>query len=126
MNTAEEAVSYVEEVDSPNIKILLDTFHMNIEEDTFEDAIKTAGKYLGHVHIGENNRKPPGNGHIPWGEFGTALKDIDYQGGVVMEPFLIPGGQVGRDIKVWRDLSVGVDMDEEARKALLFMRDVLE
>jgi len=98
---------------------------MNIEEDTIEEAIKTAGKHLGHVHIGENNRKPPGQGHIPWKELGGALKDISYQGAVVMEPFLIPGGQVGRDIKVWRDMSIGVDMDAEARNALLFMREVL-
>jgi len=43
-----------------------------------------------------------------------------------MEPFLMPGGEVGRDIKVFRDLSVGLDMDEEARKALYFMRGVLK
>jgi D-psicose/D-tagatose/L-ribulose 3-epimerase len=43
-----------------------------------------------------------------------------------MEPFLMPGGQVGRDIKVFRDLSVGLDLDGEARKALQFMRGVLK
>jgi D-psicose/D-tagatose/L-ribulose 3-epimerase len=125
LNTAQEAVDYVEEVGSPNIKILLDTFHMNIEEDTIADAIHTAGDHLGHVHIGENNRKPPGYGHIPWDELAKSLKDINYQGALVMEPFLIPGGQVGRDIKVWRDLSVGLDLDEEAGKALAFIRNKL-
>ena len=125
LNTAEEAVEYVEEVGSPNIKILLDTFHMNIEEDTISDAIHTAGHHLGHVHIGENNRKPPGYGHIPWNELASSLKDINYQGAIVMEPFLIPGGQVGRDIKVWRDMSVGLDLDKEAHKALIFTRDRL-
>jgi D-psicose/D-tagatose/L-ribulose 3-epimerase len=54
------------------------------------------------------------------------LRKIGYDSCVVMEPFLMPGGQVGRDIKVFRDLSVGLDMDEEARKALLFMRGVLK
>lgn len=125
LNTAEEAVEYVKRVGSPNIKILLDTFHMNIEEDTISKAIETAGGYLGHVHIGENNRKPPGYGHIPWEELASALKRINYQGAIVMEPFLIPGGQVGRDIKVWRDMSVGVDLDEEARKAVTFIRKKL-
>jgi D-psicose/D-tagatose/L-ribulose 3-epimerase len=43
-----------------------------------------------------------------------------------MEPFLMPGGEVGRDIKVFRDLSVDLDLDEEARKALLFVRGVLK
>ena len=61
MNTAAEAVEYVKRVDSPNAKILLDTFHMNIEEDTISGALETAGSYLGHIHLGENNRTPP-----PW------------------------------------------------------------
>ena len=50
LNTAEEGVGYVQQVGSPNLRILLDTYHMNIEEDSFEGAIKTAGKMLGHLH----------------------------------------------------------------------------
>ncbi len=126
MNTCAEALAYVEAVGSPNARVMLDTFHMNIEEDFIGDAIKLAGKRLGHFHIGENNRMPPGYGHIPWTEVASALRSIDYPGYVVMEPFLVPGGQVGRDIKVFRDLSVGLDIDEEARKALLFMRGLLK
>ena len=125
-NTSAEAVAYVEAVGSPNIRILLDTFHLNIEEDFIGAAIVQAGDKLGHLHIGENNRMPPGHGHIPWKEIAAALRQIDYQGDVVMEPFLMPGGQVGSDIRVYRDLSVGLDMDEEARKALAFMRGVLQ
>jgi D-psicose/D-tagatose/L-ribulose 3-epimerase len=125
LNTAEEAVNYTRQVGSPNIKILLDTYHMNIEEDSIAQAVETAGRYLGHVHIGENNRKPPGYGHIPWNELAFALKKVKYQGAIVMEPFLIPGGVVGRDIKVWRDMSIGLDLDEEARKALVFIREKL-
>jgi len=126
MNTCEEAVEYVEAVGSPNAKVMLDTFHMNIEEDSFGQAILRAGDNLGHFHIGENNRMPPGYGHIPWTEIGAALRKINYQGYVTMEPFLMPGGEVGRDIKVFRDLSEGMDLDDEARKALLFMRGVLK
>jgi D-psicose/D-tagatose/L-ribulose 3-epimerase len=127
LNTCDEALAYVKEVDSANVKILLDTYHMNIEEDSIGHAIAKAGKYLGHLHIGENNRTPPGSGggHIPWDELAAAIKAIDYQGPVVMEPFLMPGGEVGRDIKVFRDLSIGVDMDEAARKACQFMRGKL-
>ena len=126
INTCEEAVQYVEQVGSPNVKVMLDTFHMNIEEDFIGAAVERAGDKLGHVHIGENNRMPPGYAHIPWTELAAALRKINYQGSVVMEPFLMPGGQVGRDIKVFRDLSLGLDMDEEARKALYFMRGVLK
>jgi D-psicose/D-tagatose/L-ribulose 3-epimerase len=57
LNTAAEAVAYVNEVGSTNLKILLDTYHMNIEEDSIAGAITTAGSLLGHLHIGENNRK---------------------------------------------------------------------
>jgi len=50
---------------------MLDTFHMNIEEDDFADAIKTAGDHLGHFHVGENNRKlPREGGNMPWPEIG--------------------------------------------------------
>jgi D-psicose/D-tagatose/L-ribulose 3-epimerase len=125
LNTAEEAVSYVEDVGSAHLRILLDTYHMNIEEDTFSGAIRTAGKYLGHFHIGENNRKPPGRGHIPWGEIGSALNSINFGGWVVMEPFLMPGGEVGRDIRVHRELMPRADLDEEARAACTFTRKFL-
>ena len=126
MNTCDEAIAYVEAVDSPNAKILLDTFHMNIEENFIGEAIQKAGDKLGHLHIGENNRMPPGYGHIPWTEVSAALRKINYQGYVVMEPFLMPGGEVGRDIKVFRDMSVDLELDDEARKALMFIRGVLK
>ena len=126
MNTCEEAIDYVKAVESTNAKVMLDTFHMNIEEDFFGDAILQAGDLLGHLHIGENNRMPPGYGRIPWTEIGAALRKINYQGYVVMEPFLMPGGEVGRDIKVFRDLAIGMDLDEEAHKALQFTRGVLK
>ncbi len=126
MNTCAEALTYVEAVGSPNVKVMLDTFHLNIEENFLGEAILLAGDKLGHFHVGENNRMPPGYGHIPWTEVSAALRQIHYTGYVVMEPFLMPGGQVGSDIKVFRDLSVDLDLDEEARKALLFMRGLLK
>jgi D-psicose/D-tagatose/L-ribulose 3-epimerase len=125
LNCCDEALDYVKRVDSPNVKIMLDTFHMNIEEDSIGGAIEKAGPYLGHLHIGENNRRPPGYGHIPWDELASALKKINYQGYIVMEPFLKPGGQVGRDIKVYRDMGIGVDLDDEASKAVRFIRKKL-
>ena len=104
LNTAEEGVAFVREVGKPNVKVHLDTFHMNIEEDSFGEAIRTAGPLLGHFHTGENNRRVPGKGRLPWHEIGTALREIGYDGAVVMEPFVKMGGGVGSDIKVWRDL----------------------
>ena len=128
LNAAAEGVEYCKAVDSPNVRMLLDTFHMNIEEDTIRQAIETAGDYLGHVHLGENHRMPPGcgAGHIPWDELCASLKSISFAGSLVMEPFLVPGGQVGRDIKIWRDQSIGWDLDEEARKSCQFMKNQLK
>jgi D-psicose/D-tagatose/L-ribulose 3-epimerase len=128
LNTSKEGVAFVREVDKPNVKVMLDTFHMNIEEDSFSAAIRAAGPLLGHFHTGEANRRPPGKGRLPWHEIGTALREIGYEGAVVMEPFVKMGGTVGADIKVWRDLSDNADeaaMDEAARASLAFSRFVL-
>ena len=122
MNTAAEGIAFAEKVGSPNCKILLDTFHMNIEEDSLRGSIVETGNWLGHFHLGETNRRPPGRGRIPWPEIFGALREINYQGAVVMEPFLLPGGEVGRDISVYRDLLGSADLDEEAARSAQFVR----
>jgi D-psicose/D-tagatose/L-ribulose 3-epimerase len=125
LNTSEEAVAYVAGVGSPNLKIHLDTFHMNIEEVSMEEAILKAGDKLGHFHVGENNRNLPGRGHIGWEEVIAALRRIEYSGNIVMEPFVLPEGEVGRALRVWRDLSAEDRLDEEAERALKFLRGKL-
>lgn len=126
MNTAAEALDYVRRVGSEHCRVLLDTFHMNIEEDNIGQAILATGKQLGHFHIGETNRRAPGRGRMPWGEIFTALHRADYHGAISMEPFLMPGGQVGRDISVYRDLRDGLDLDAEAKRAQEFVRSQLQ
>lgn len=129
INTAKEGVDFVKQVDHPSVKVMLDTFHMNIEEDGIGGAIRTAGAYLGHLHTGECNRRVPGKGRVPWNEIGEALHDIGYHGGIVMEPFVRMGGTVGSNIKVWRDISCGADeaqLDTDAHHALHFSRYMLE
>jgi D-psicose/D-tagatose/L-ribulose 3-epimerase len=126
INDAKEAVDFVRQTGSNAVKIMLDSFHMNIEEDNIGDSIRYAGPYLGHFHIGENNRKVPGKGHMPWAEIGQALRDINYNAGVVMEPFVRVGGTVGDDIKVFRDLSDGADdkgLDDDIRQSLIFVKN---
>jgi D-psicose/D-tagatose/L-ribulose 3-epimerase len=122
MNTAAEGIAFAERVGSPNCKILLDTFHMNIEEDSLSGSIVEAAAWLGHFHLGEPNRRPPGRGRMPWPEILGALREINYQGAVVMEPFLVPGGEVGRDISVYRDLLGSDDLDQEAARSVQFVR----
>ena len=122
MNTAAEGIAFAKRVGSPNCKILLDTFHMNIEEDSLGGSIVEAGSWLGHFHLGEPNRRPPGRGRMPWPEIFGALREINYQGAVVMEPFLVPGGEVGRDISVYRDLPGSDNLDDEAARSVEFVR----
>ena len=129
LNTAEEGVKFVTETECSNVWVMLDTFHMNIEEQSIGKAIRTAEKRLGHFHTGECNRMVPGQGRTPWKEIGEALADIGYDKRVVMEPFVTMGGQVGQDIKIWRP--VGGEkteemLDQDARDALLFQRYMLD
>ena len=126
MNTAAEGIAFAKRVESPNCKILLDTFHMNIEEDSFRDSLLESKGWLGHFHLGETNRRPPGMGRMPWPEIFGALREIDYQGAVVMEPFLVPGGEVGRDISVYRDLLGSDDLDDLVTRSVQFVRSEQE
>lgn len=125
-----EALEYCSRIGKKNVNLLLDTYHMNIEEDDMCEAIRQAGDMLGHFHVGEANRKLPGmNNTIDWAALGQALRDIGYDKGVVMEPFLLKGGEVGRDIRVWRDLSGGADesrLDQYLKTSLEYLKNKFE
>jgi D-psicose/D-tagatose/L-ribulose 3-epimerase len=120
LNTVAQGIQLINEVDHPNIKLHLDTFHMNIEEDSLSEAILTAGHYIGHFHCAENNRKIPGKGHIPWGEVRQALQTVRYQGYLVTETFVSPAGEVGRGLSIWRPLAD--DLDQAACRAAEFLK----
>lgn len=129
LNTAEEGVQFVTEVDRDNVKVMLDTFHMNIEETSISAAIRTAGNLLGHFHTGECNRMVPGQGRMPWREIAEALHEIQYDGSVVMEPFVRRGGQIEKDIHIWRNMKNDISeeiLDRDARNALLFEKYLFE
>lgn len=128
INTAEEALAYTAEIDSPNIGVLLDTYHMNIEENSIGDAIRLVGDKLTSFHTGENNRTAPGRGHLDWDEIFRALADINYKGRIVSEPFVMAGGEVGRDIHVYRDLIANPSeekIDAEAKYLLNFEKEMI-
>ncbi|MFA7371758.1 MAG: sugar phosphate isomerase/epimerase family protein [Sphaerochaetaceae bacterium] len=122
INDSHEALKYMADVNHRACRVLLDTFHMNIEEDSFGDAIKRVGPYLAALHIGEANRKLPGMGRMPWQEIKTALDAINFTGPLVMEPFVMQGGQVGRDIAVWRDIIENPDLDALAEESAKFVK----
>ena len=129
IHTAKEALDYAAEIDSPNIGVLLDTYHMNIEENNIGDAIRLVGDKLTSFHTGENNRTAPGRGHLDWDEIFEALADINYKGRIISEPFVMQGGEVGRDIHVFRDLVENPceeTIDKEAKYLLEFEKNMLK
>ncbi len=85
LNTAEEAVHFVEEVGMPNVGILLDAYHMNIEEANLADAIHTAGERLFLFHVADSNRQAVGRGHTDFAGVMGALRDIGYNGSIIVE-----------------------------------------
>ena len=131
-NTAREAVAFAEDTGSPRAKVHLDTYHMNIEEDNMFAALAYAGtaERLGHIHIGESNRRLPGVGptQIDWEMLARALRSVAYGGAVVMEPFVLTSAHNAIRTKTWRDLSRGADLEklvEDARTGGRFLRTLL-
>lgn len=109
INLAEQAIEVVDAVDHPACKIMLDTFHMNIEEQSPGDAIRAAGDRLVHLHSCENDRGAPGTGHVPWDDVAAALKDIGYDGPVVIESFTSQVKSIARAAAIWRPLAESQD-----------------
>jgi D-psicose/D-tagatose/L-ribulose 3-epimerase len=123
MNLASQAVEVVDRVDSEACGILLDTFHMNIEEKSVGDAIRAAGARLKHLHGCENDRGAPGSGHVPWKEVAAAVKDAGYDGPVVIESFTSKVKTIARAAAIWR--SFEASQDALAQNGLKFLRGLL-
>ncbi len=85
INTLADASSVVDEVDSPGVAVIADTFHMSVEEGDIAAAIREAGARIQHVQLGDSNRLEPGAGHYDWPETLAALTDIGYSGWLAME-----------------------------------------
>jgi len=90
INTVGEALNFLRRVDCPNLYLLLDTFHMNIEEPVIEDSIRVAGDKIGHFHVADSNRYAPGMGHLDFSSILKALKDTGYSGYVSAEIIVKP------------------------------------
>jgi 5-keto-L-gluconate epimerase len=90
LTTAAETVTAVRRIDRPNVQVLLDSFHMNIEEVSLGDAIRATGRHLGHFHIADSNRRAAGMGHLDFGEVAAALRDIGYRGWLSAEILPLP------------------------------------
>ena len=105
INTAREGVAFCEAVGSPNVGLLLDTFHMSIEEDDLPAAIRLAKDYIGKFHCTEPNRGIPfHNKRINWPEIGAALKDIGFNKPIIIEAVPVFDDAITYNMRMWRDL----------------------
>jgi D-psicose/D-tagatose/L-ribulose 3-epimerase len=103
INTALEGVEYCKAVDMPNMGVHLDCFHMSHEENNFVDPVRLCGKkYLGYVHVNENQRGIPGTGMVDFHAFFNALEDIDYDGYCVIESFDPNFEELAGNCAIWR------------------------
>lgn len=103
LNIAADAVRYCRDVGTGNMKVHLDCFHMIREEFSFRDAVETCGRdHLGYVHVCESNRGIPGTGMVPWKEFFTAVRDVGYDGPMVIESFDPSFEELNRLCAIWR------------------------
>jgi D-psicose/D-tagatose/L-ribulose 3-epimerase len=109
LNTAADALRLCEQVAHPNIGVLYDTFHANIEEKNQAAAIRLLGKHIFHVHTCENDRGIPGSGPIDWPGVIAALRDIGYNDWLVIESFGPGIKEIAAAACIWRDLAASPD-----------------
>jgi len=120
VNTVEQGLDLCDRIGRANVGLLLDTFHMNIEEKSFTEAMASAGDRLFHMQVAENDRGTPGSGHVPWDEVFRALDAVGYNGSVVIESFLPTVAEIARAVSLWRP--VAPSMDALARDGYAFIR----
>jgi len=122
INLTSQVVELVDRVGHPSCGILLDTFHMNIEERSLGDAIRSAGDRLKHVHACENDRGSPGSGHVDWTGLRDALRAGGYTGWVVAETFTGAIPEIAAATAIWRPIVP--DGWTYAREAVAFLRSL--
>jgi len=120
INTVDQGLDLCERVGLDNVGLLLDTFHMNIEEKSVPDAIRRAGGRMRHFHACENDRGAPGSGHVDWGPVLSAVREIDYAGHVTIESFTPEIQEIARAVSTWRP--VAASGDDLARDGLRFLK----
>jgi D-psicose/D-tagatose/L-ribulose 3-epimerase len=109
INTCEQAVRLADMVRAPNMRIHLDTYHMNIEEKSWAEPVALAGHRLCHFHLCENDRGIPGTGLVDWEELFGALGALEYRGYAGLESFVDVSADMVAGTCVWRDLAPSGD-----------------
>lgn len=123
LNVVSQGIDFINQTGMDNVGFHLDTFHMHLEEKNSGDAIRLANKKLFHFHACENDRGIPGTGQVHWKDVVKALKDIHYDGPVVIESFTAQVKEIARAVCIWREIAPS--QDAIASQGLKFLRSEL-
>lgn len=123
INTAEDVMRLIRDINHPAAKVLLDGFHMAIEEPDLEKAITTVGEKLIHVQVSENYRGTPGTGQTPWHSFKSGLEKINYSGVVSIESFTPEIKELAGAVCIWKNLARS--QDGFASEGITFLKKLL-
>jgi D-psicose/D-tagatose/L-ribulose 3-epimerase len=119
LNTAAQAQAAIDAIAAPNVGLLLDTYHMNIEERGLAACVRQHARDLRHLHLNESDRGMLGGGNIAWAELFAVLREIAYDGVGSIETFGSPTDELPVITSVWRDLFPSPDV--LAREGLAFL-----
>jgi D-psicose/D-tagatose/L-ribulose 3-epimerase len=120
LTCVEQTVNFVTAVDHPNVRMMYDTFHANIEEKDLSSAINAAMPWTKLVHISENDRSTPGQGHVAWDQTFDAIRANDWDGWMVVEAFGLALPAIAAATKIWRKMYA--TEEQLASDALAFMK----
>jgi D-psicose/D-tagatose/L-ribulose 3-epimerase len=120
LNCAADTCRFVQAVGHPRVRSMYDTFHANIEEKCLAQAIRDIAPVLAHVHISENDRSTPGEGHVDWDTTFKTLKEIGYDGWLMVEAFGLALPALAAATKIWRRMFP--DELTLSARALAFMK----
>ena len=124
VNTTEDLVKLIRDIDHPAARVLLDSFHMTIEERSLIEAIRTAGDLLIHVQVSENYRGAPGTGQTRWDEIKTGLEEVGYDGVVSIESFTPEVKELAGAVCIWKPFSAS--QDQFAKDGIRFLKELFE
>jgi len=120
LTTLDQALRFLQEVDADNVKLNLDAYHMNIDEADPVEAVRRAGDYLVHMHVAGSNRQAPGSGHTDFVGLLKALKEVNFQGTLALEP-VPPGADPGMAIKLTANLPL---RDKYAEEGIRYLKSI--
>jgi D-psicose/D-tagatose/L-ribulose 3-epimerase len=121
INTVEDVQRLIKDINHPAARIMLDGFHMNIDEKNIEQAIVSAGDQLIHMQVSENYRGTPGTGQTRWNDYRSALEKINYTGAVTIESFTPANKELAGAVCFWHPMAES--QDSFASEGLRFLKE---